>query len=284
VRFARSISFATLPGRWPALHYIDASSDVGEDNATGGHDSSRRAVDTTLPRRSSTRACVAPTRLALRKLGEIWPPSTRQARTSSFTTRTRRHEECDRGPVDLLLPAVTRVGDIGYNYFSGATGIYQGRYGGPERARRALLQYAIAAPAILHRRPPGHRVPRTRSPRRSIVAWVGRDLDPFGTSDFLELSTCRRSHGTATSTRTTCPGDYLWNDLPEIRECRGDDRPGELNSPYPGGDVVVISVMENTQHERLNLPGAPARARTVDRSLPHGALAVVVEGRGDRGG
>ena len=53
----------------------------------------------------------------------------------------------------------------------------------------------------------------------AITAWVARDLDPLGRADFWERADLPTICGHRdVQDDTTCPGDYLYDDLPTIRQ------------------------------------------------------------------
>jgi uncharacterized protein YraI len=270
--------------------YIDATDGPWEKDISGEPASlllETDAVDTTTPPEIVTRAgWGANEDYRFASYGEVWPPE--------YETVTHIIVHHTDTPNTQDIPTAVRSiyyyhaitqgwGDIGYNYLVGRDGrIYQGRYGGQNVIGGHSFQYAIGSSGICiigdFQDTP---VPDAAlSGLVAIVAWVGRDLDPYGTSDFhetLDLPTIC-SHRDVNA--TTCPGDYLWNDLPEIRDMVAATLDsGDMETPFPGGIVVGDRVMVNTADDTsLNLRDAAGTDAAIAGSLAHGAFAVVVDG------
>jgi uncharacterized protein YgiM (DUF1202 family) len=285
------------PGQVDGLRftYIDATDGPWEKDIAGETASAQleaEAVDTTTPPPIVTRAeWGANESYRFASYGEIWPPEyatvehiivhhTDTPNTQDIPTAVRSI---------YYYHAVTQGwGDIGYNYLVGRDGrIYQGRTGGQNVIGGHSYQYAIGSSGICiigdFQNTP---VPAAAlSGLVAIVAWVGRDLDPYGTADFhqtLDLPTIT-SHRDVNA--TTCPGDYLYNELPRIRDMVAATLDaGDLETPFPGGIVVGDRVMANTPDDtRLNLREGAGTDTTIVGSLPHGAFAVVVDGPTETG-
>ncbi len=269
--------------------YIDATDGPWEkDIADGGVGGpiGTQAIDTTTPPPIVTReGWGANENYRFASYGEVWPPeySTVEHVIIHHTDTPNTQDIPTAVRSIYYYHAVTQGwGDIGYNYLVGRDGrIYQGRYGGQDVIGGHSYQYAIGSSGIsiigdFQSTP----VPQDAlAGLVSIVAWVARDLDPHGFSDFhetLDLPTIT-SHRDVNA--TTCPGDYLWNELPQIRDLVAATlASGELETPFPGGIVVGDRVMVNTSGGSLNLRSGAGSGNSVNGSLPQGAFAVVVDG------
>jgi uncharacterized protein YraI len=268
--------------------YIDATDGPWEKDIGVGGEAAIQAedVDTTTPPPIVTREqWGANESYRFASFGEIWPPE--------YATVEHIIIHHTATPNSQDIPTAVRSiyyyhavsqgwGDIGYNYLVGRDGrIYQGRYGGQNVIGGHSYQYAVGSSGIsiigdFQSTP----VPQAAlAGLVSIVAWVGRDLDPYGASDFhetLDLPTiCTHRDVNA----TTCPGDYLYNELPQIRDLVAATLDsGELETPFPGGIVVGDRVMVNTPGESLNLRSGAGTEFGVSGSLAHGAFAIVADG------
>src|SRR5690606_24347887 len=111
----------------------------------------------------------------------------------------------------------------------------------------------------------------------AIVAWVGRDLDPYGRQDFLEAPNLPVICAHRDVNATTCPGNFLYNDLPEIRDMVAATLDaGELETPFPGGLVPGDRVMVNTgDGSALNVRASAGESSAIVGSLPDKATAFV---------
>lgn len=172
-------------------------------------------------------------------------------------------------------------GDIGYNYLVSPTGrIYEGRYGGQNVIGGHSYEYANGSSGISVLGDYTARdVPAAGlAALVSIVAWVARDLDPYGEEDFLEapLLPIISSHRDVSS--TSCPGDRLWADLPEIRDLVASTLDeGDLDSGLPGGIVIGDRVTVQTDDGS----GVNVRAGadgTWRGAVPNGSVGWVTDG------
>ena len=269
--------------------YIDATDGPWEkdiaDGGVGG-EIATQSVDTTTPPPIVTRAgWGANENYRFGSYGEIWPPEYATVEhVIIHHTDTPNTQDIPTAVRSIYYyHAVTQGwGDIGYNYLVGRDGrIYQGRVGGQNVIGGHSYQYAIGSSGIsiigdFQSTP----VPQAAlAGLVSIVAWVGRDLDPHGFSDFHETLGLPTICSHRDVNATTCPGDYLYNQLPQIRDLVAATLDsGDLETPYPGGIVVGDRVMVNTPGESLNLRSGASSGDGVSGSLPHEAFAVVVDG------
>jgi uncharacterized protein YgiM (DUF1202 family) len=217
--------------------------------------------------------------------GEIWPPE-----YETVSHLIVHHTATANRPVDVpgairsiyYYHAVERGwGDIGYNYLVDHNGrIYQGRYGGQNVIGGHSFQFAFGSSGIsVIGNFTATAVPEAaKAALVSICAWVGRDLDPLGASDFHEVPNLPviTSHRDVNS--TTCPGDLLWNQLPTIRQLVAQTLAGGvLETGLPAGIVPGDRVRVQTDDgTALNLRSAANG--TVTGSLADGALAWVIDG------
>jgi uncharacterized protein YgiM (DUF1202 family) len=217
--------------------------------------------------------------------GEIWPPEYETVHHIIIHhTATPNTQDIPTAVRSIYYyHAVTQGwGDIGYNYLVGRDGrIYEGRYGGQNVIGGHAFQYAVGSSGIsiigdFQTTP----VPDSAlSGLVAITAWVGRDLDPYGASDFLEapdlpvISTHRDVNA------TTCPGDQLYSELPAIRDLVAATLDaGELETPFPGGIVPGDRVMVNTGGDPLNVREAAGTGSAIVGTLANGATAMVTDG------
>lgn len=217
--------------------------------------------------------------------GEIWPPE-----YETVSHIIIHHTATANRPLDV--PGAIRSiyyyhaveqgwGDIGYNYLVDHNGrIYQGRYGGQNVIGGHSYQFAIGSSGIstIGNFQTVDITDAAKSALVAITAFVGRDLDPNGRGPLQEAPNLPiiASHRDVNS--TTCPGDRLWNDLPEIRDLVAATLDsGTLNTSLPAGIVPGDRVKVQTDDgSALNVRFTP-RGNVVD-SLPNGQRAFVVDG------
>ncbi|HEV2128483.1 MAG TPA: SH3 domain-containing protein, partial [Thermomicrobiales bacterium] len=176
--------------------------------------------------------------------------------------------------------AVTRGwGDIGYNYLVDFLGnVYEGRKGGDNVVGGHAFQYAYGSSGICSM---GSFELESSTPEAIaalvwITAWVGRDLDPLGRSDFHETPNCPTIAGHRDVNDSTCPGDGLYADLPYIRTAVAEILAGSRNagvpSGYDPGDVVQTTVSS------ANLRSKPSTSASIEARLDRGKVLTVIEG------
>jgi uncharacterized protein YgiM (DUF1202 family) len=200
------------------------------------------------------------------------------------------HTETQNQPVDV--PGAIRAiyyyhaievgwGDIGYNYLVDHNGrIYEGRFGGQDVVGHHAYDFANGSSGIsvignFHSIAP---TAAARSALVSICAWVGRDLDPLGASDFHTAPDLPTIASHRDATNATCPGNGLWNLLPELRQLVANTLDsGQLETGLPAGIVPGDRVKVQTDDgSALNLRSTANG--TVTGSLANGALAWVIDG------
>ena len=217
--------------------------------------------------------------------GEIWPPE-----YETVTHLIIHHTATANRPVDV--PGAIRAiyyyhaveqgwGDIGYNYLVDHNGrIYQGRYGGQNVIGGHSFQFAIGSSGIsvIGNFMSTDLPVAAKSALVSICAWVGRGLDPLASSDFHQAPDLPVISSHRDVNATTCPGDFLWSRLPEIRQLVNQTlEEGVLETGLPAGIVPGDRVKVQTDTgQALNLRSTANGA--VIGSLPNGALAWVIDG------
>lgn len=224
-------------------------------------------------------------------LGEIWPPEYETVHhIIVHHTATPNTQDVPTAIRSIYYyHAVTQGwGDIGYNYLVGRDGrIYQGRYGGQNVIGGHSFQYAVGSSgiSIIGDYQTATVPSNALSALVAIVAWVGRDLDPYGTQDFLEAPNLPTITSHRDVNATTCPGDRLYNELPEIRDMVAATLDaGELDTPFPGGIIPGDRVMVNTgDGSALNVRESAGESSAVVGSLPDGATAMVIDGPEETG-
>ena len=291
VRF-QTVDAARVPGRLEGLSfvYIDPTDGPWEQDITPqppvGAMSRLQNDDTLAPPEIITREqWGANENWRFDTYGEIWP--------SEYETVTHiiiHHTATANRPSDVpnairsiyYYHAVEQGwGDIGYNYLVDHNGrIYQGRYGGQDVIGGHSYQFAIGSSGIstIGNFMTTDITEAAKSALVSIVAWVGRDLDPLGASDFWEAPDLPTIASHRDVNATTCPGDRLWNDLPELRTLVSQTlQEGVLDTGLPAGIVPGDRVRAQTDTgQALNLRSTANG--TVSGSLPNDGLAWVIDG------
>ncbi len=217
--------------------------------------------------------------------GEIWPPE-----YETVSHIIIHHTATANRPLDV--PGAIRSiyyyhaveqgwGDIGYNYLVDHNGrIYQGRYGGQNVIGGHSYQFAIGSSGIstIGNFQTVDITDAAKSALVSITAFVGRDLEPNGSGPLQEAPNLPIIASHRDVNATTCPGDRLWNDLPEIRDLVAATLDsGTLNTGHPAGIVPGDRVKVQTDDgSALNVRFTP-RGNVVD-SLANGQRAYVVDG------
>ncbi len=217
--------------------------------------------------------------------GEVWPP---EYRTVSHiiihhTATANRPSDVPNAIRSIYYYHAVEQGwgDIGYNYLVDHNGrIYQGRYGGQDVIGGHSYQFAIGSSGIstIGNFQTVDISDAAKSALVSIVAWVGRDLDPLGTADFWEAPDLPIISSHRDVNATTCPGDRLWNDLPELRQLVAQTlEEGVLDTGLPAGIVPGDRVRVQTDDgSALNLRSTANGS--VSGSLADDSLAWVIDG------
>jgi uncharacterized protein YgiM (DUF1202 family) len=172
-------------------------------------------------------------------------------------------------------------GDIGYNYLVSPTGkIYEGRAGGQNVIGGHSYEYANGSSGIsLLGDYTSKTVPSTGlAALATITAWVARDLDPNGTADFLEAPDLPiiSSHRDVSS--TSCPGDQLWAELPELRDLvAATIDEGDLETGNPGGMVIGDRVTVTTD-DGLVLNVRSTANGSIAGNVADGTVGWIIDG------
>lgn len=177
--------------------------------------------------------------------------------------------------------AVTKGwGDIGYNYVVDFLGnVYEGRIGGENAVGGHALRYnpgtcGICTMGRYYDDPP---TPEMRAGLTWITAWVTRNLDPVGSTPFMDIPNLPTISGHRDVNPTSCPGDVLYFDLEPLRRAvravqRGRVEPGIPDPEFVRGEVVV------TTTDGATLRTAPTADRNVIAPVPIGEVFVVADG------
>jgi len=287
----QTIDSARRPGAVEGLSfvYIDPTDGPWAEDIAPSAPSSRLgilATDTLAPPEIITRAhWGANENWRFDSFGEIWPP---EYQTVSHIII--HHTATANRPVDVpgairsiyYYHAVERGwGDIGYNYLVDHNGrIYQGRYGGQNVIGGHSFQFAVGSSGIsvIGNFQTSDLPEAAKSALVAICAWVGRELDPLGASEFHEVPNLPTISSHRDVNNTTCPGTLLWNRLPELRQLVAQTLDeGVLETGLPAGIVPGDRVKVQTD------TGADLNLRfsangTVIGSLANGSLAWVIDG------
>ncbi len=173
-------------------------------------------------------------------------------------------------------------GDIGYNYLVDRFGnVYEGRFGGDNVVGGHAFQYAFGSSGIgtMGNHAIADVTESCQAAIIAITAWVGRNLDPLGNSDFLEAPNLPTICGHRDVTQDACPGDFLYTDLPAIRQAvkqvlDATESPPDGSVPPPAGEFITGANVITTA--RVNLRSEPSLSAAVNAALPAGALAAVI--------
>ena len=174
-------------------------------------------------------------------------------------------------------------GDIGYNYLVDRNGtIYEGRYGGQNAVGGHSYQYAWGSSGITIIGDYQEQIEsdEARAGLVSILSWVGRDLDPLGTRDFLDIPDLPVICAHRDVNSTACPGDMLYYDLPYIRNLVAETiAAGALETANPGGVAVGDRVVVQTDDGGpLNARESGSMEATILKELDPGTTAWVIDG------
>lgn len=177
--------------------------------------------------------------------------------------------------------AVTRGwGDIGYNYLVDFMGnVYEGRSGGDNIVGGHAYEYAYGSSGIgtMGVFSDENATPEMQAGVVWITAWVGRDLNPHGRSDFHETENLATICAHRDVNDSSCPGDMLYGDLPAIRDYVSavlyeGQVPGPGEGSFAPGDIVEVIVAD------ANLRNAPGVDAGLVSTLPLGAVMTVQDG------
>jgi uncharacterized protein YgiM (DUF1202 family) len=279
-----------VPGRVEdlAFVYIDPTDGPWEQDVAVGSSSrlSTLTTDTVAPPEIITRAqWGANENWRFDTYGEIWPPE-----YEPVTHLIIHHTATANRPADVpnairsiyYYHAVEQGwGDIGYNYLVDHNGrIYQGRFGGQDVIGGHSYQFAIGSSGIstIGNFQSVDITEAAKSALVSICAFVGRDLDPLATADLQEAPDLPIIASHRDVNATSCPGDRLWNDLPELRQLVAQTiDEGVLETNFPAGISPGDRVRVQTDDgSALNLRSS-ANGSAIG-SLADNATAWVIDG------
>ncbi|HWV35616.1 MAG TPA: peptidoglycan recognition family protein, partial [Thermomicrobiales bacterium] len=237
-----------------AFTYIDASDGPWEQDVADVGSPAPGDADTDVPPRLLSReAWGADESYRYDADGEIWPPSYELVHHIII-------HHTDTPTYQDPLVAIRSIyyyhavdqgwGDIGYNYLVDRNGtIYEGRYGGQNTVGGHSYQYAYGSSGICIIGDYQNQLESdaARAGLVQIVSWVGRDLDPYGAQDFLDVPNLPVICAHRDVNSTACPGDMLYGDLPAIRDLVAATLDsGSLDTGNPGGIAIRDRVIVQT--------------------------------------
>jgi uncharacterized protein YgiM (DUF1202 family) len=215
--------------------------------------------------------------------GEIWPPEYAPVEHVII-----HHTETSNFQDPLIAirsiyyyHAVTRGwGDIGYNYLVDYTGnVYEGRVGGENVVGGHAYQYAEGSSGIGTIGNFSFQDATTEAQTGIvwITSYVAQDLNPLAAKDFKQVPNLPTICGHRDVNLSSCPGDYLYADLPTIRKYAAEVINGGANpSPSdgsPGPGAVVQTVVNEA-----NMRARPGIQSTVVARLPLGTQLTITSG------
>jgi uncharacterized protein YraI len=215
---------------------------------------------------------------------ELWPPAYALVHHAIV-----HHTETSnvQDPVEAMRSvyyyhAITRGwGDIAYNYLVDRFGnIYQGRIGGQNvvGSHAYLYNSGSSGVCLIGNFLVQDMTVSAKASLVAILAWVVRDLDPLGASDFWVKPNLPTICSHRDVNATTCPGDFAYADLPEIRQLVAEVLQTPPGGPPAGlvlGDTVVV---ETDDGGPLNLREAAGIDAEVLAELPNGTVGIVIDG------
>ncbi|HWV23878.1 MAG TPA: SH3 domain-containing protein, partial [Thermomicrobiales bacterium] len=243
--------------------------------------------DTNAPPQIITRAqWGADESLRFDTYGEIWPPE-----YETVSHAIVHHAAVNYGPDGYLAirsiyyyHCVTQGwGDIGYNYLVDLNGnIYEGRVGGQNVIGGHAFEFAIGSSGICVMGDFQYKdvTNAAKAALITILAFVTRDLDTYAKSPFHEISDLPTICAHRDVNLTTCPGDFLYADLPEIRDqIAATLDAGDLDTGLPAGIVPGDQVKVQTDDgNALNMRSGGGTNYPTNGSIPDGTLLMVVGG------
>ncbi len=215
--------------------------------------------------------------------GEIWPPEYAPVEHVII-----HHTETSNFQDPLIAirsiyyyHAVTRGwGDIGYNYLVDYTGnVYEGRVGGENVIGGHAYQYAEGSSGIGTIGNFSFQ-DATAEAQTGIVwmtSYVARDLDPLAAKDFKQVPNLPTICGHRDVNYSACPGDYLYADLPTIRQYAAEVINGGA-SPAPDDGSVGRGNVVQTVVDQANMRVLPGLQNSVVARLPYGTSLTITDG------
>ena len=218
--------------------------------------------------------------------GEIWPPeyeTVTHAIVHHTDTSTAQDPVVAIRSIYYYHAVDQGWGDIGYNYLVDKNGrIYEGRYGGQNVIGGHSYEFAIGSSGICIIGDYQDSPPSTISVAGlvAILSWVVRDLDPLGSGPIQEAANLPTIAGHRDVNATTCPGNMLYYDLPDIRSMVAQTlASGDLETGNPGGIAIRDRVIVQTDDQGpLNVRSAASPSASVVGQIDHGAVAIVIDG------
>ncbi|CAA9551167.1 MAG: N-acetylmuramoyl-L-alanine amidase [uncultured Thermomicrobiales bacterium] len=152
-------------------------------------------------------------------------------------------------------------GDIGYNYLVDFRGnIYEGRAGGDNVVGGHAFQYAYGSSGIgvIGKFSFQDVTTAAQAAIVAITAYTGRNLNPLGSADFLQVPNLPTIAAHRDVNQSSCPGDYLYDDLPLIRRYVNEViNGGSTGTGYAVGDVVTVTVAGANLRAAARITGQP---------------------------
>jgi uncharacterized protein YgiM (DUF1202 family) len=215
--------------------------------------------------------------------GEIWPPEYAPVKhVIIHHTETANFQD----PLIAIRSiyyyhAVTRGwGDIGYNYLVDFMGnVYEGRAGGDNVVGGHAYQYAEGSSGIgtIGSFSFQDTTPEAQAGVVWITSYVARNLDPLAASDFHQVPQLPTICGHRDVNSSSCPGDYLYDDLPTIRQYAAAII-NEGASPSPGSGAVNEGDIVTTTIDLANMRTAPGLRAPVKARLSLGTTLTITDG------
>ncbi|CAN5804681.1 hypothetical protein BH20CHL4_BH20CHL4_13160 [soil metagenome] len=215
---------------------------------------------------------------------ELWPPDYALVHHAIV-----HHTETSnvQDPVEAMRAvyyyhAITRGwGDIAYNYLVDRFGtIYEGRVGGQNvvGSHAYLYNSGSSGVCLIGNFLFQDMTVSAKASLVAILAWLVRDLDPLATSDFCVQPNLPTICSHRDVNATTCPGDFAYDDLPEIRQLVAAVLQTPPDGPPAGlvlGDTVLV---ETDDGGPLNLRAAAGIDAEILAELPNGEVGIVTGG------
>ncbi len=271
-------NFAQVAGL--SFTYLNSEDGPSEQDAIGGDVA---ALDVARPRIISRASWGADERLRYDNQGEIWPPEYREVEhVIIHHTDTPNYQD----PVAAIRSiyyyhTVTQGwGDIGYNYLVDFRGnIYEGRVGGANVIGGHAFQYAEGSSGIGVMGDFDVRQPDSAAVSAiiAITAYTGRFLNPLGSADFFQVPSLPTICAHRDVNASTCPGNFLYDDLPSIRQAVNQIVGNPGGTPGGTGPIAIGGTVRTTE-DYLNLRSQPNTSGSIIGQLRTGTTGTVLAG------
>lgn len=174
-------------------------------------------------------------------------------------------------------------GDIGYNYVVDVNGnIFEGRVGGANVVGGHAYDYAYGSSGICVMGDFSFSAApyAAKAALAFILAYVTRDLDTYATKSFHQAVNLPTICGHRDVVASSCPGEFLYRDLPWLRDTVAATLDaGSLDTGNPGGIVPGDRVKVVTEDGGpLNVRSGAGLAGAVIGSVPNGTHLLVRKG------